>query len=292
MKRIWLGVFVLAVVVWAATCVVSVYPSQYVVITRMGRPVRVILKPGPAFKMPWPIETAIHVDRRLQVTQVSPIETLTHDKKNLVLAAFAVWRVQKPLRFLSSVGDTKRAQVRIGDMLASLLGNEVASKPLNAFISTDKGSQLKQIDRAIYQQISDRVRDTFGIDCVDVKISRMLFPDANLRHVFNRMKAERNRIAKKYRAEGEEKAMKIMADTDLKVRKLLAEANRKSLQVQGEAQAKALRIESDAYNKSPGFYRFMKSLDALKEVLNRGGSLVLSTDSPLFKLLEGIRGTK
>lgn len=286
-----LSIAVLALILLGTT-VVAVYPSQFVVITRLGRPVRVIKQAGPAIKLPWPIESTIRLDRRLQITQVSPIESLTHDKKNLVLAAFAVWRVAKPVQFLSSAGDTKRADVRIGDMLASLLSNEVASKPLDAFISTEKGSQVDQINREIFKEMAKRATDTFGIECVDVMIARMLFPQANLRHVFNRMKAERNRIAKKYRAEGEEKAMKIMADTDLKVRTMLAEANRKALEIQGKAQAKALHMESDAYSKSPDFYRFMKSLDALKNTLSRGGSMVLSTGSPIFHLLEGLRTPK
>jgi len=291
-NRIIITSIALLVVFALFTSVVAVYPSQAIVITRLGRPVRVITDSGPAWKLPWPIESVIRVDRRLQVTQVSPIETLTQDKKNLVLSSFAVWKVTKPVKFLSSAGDLTRARVRIGDMLASLLGNEVASRPLKSFISTENGSQIEEINREIFKKVSQRTASTFGIECVDVKISRMLFPQANLRHVFSRMKAERNRIAKKYRAEGEEKAMKIMADTDLKVRKLLAEANRKALEINGEAQAKALHMESDAYKKAPEFYRFMKSLDALKNILNRGGSLVLSTKSPLFHLLEGLRAPK
>ena len=286
MRKLLYMIGMALIILWLSTSVVAVYPAQSVVITRLGRPVRVISTPGPAVKLPWPFESALSVEQRLHITEISPLETLTKDKKNLVLSAFAVWRVREPLAFLSTVKDPRAADVRIGDMVSSLLGNEVATLPLGSLISVNGPTRVKQLNSVLTRTVRDRAIKAFGIEVLDVMVSRMVFPDDNLRHVFNRMRAERERIAKKYRAEGEEKAMEIMSKTDLEVRRILSEARLKAMEIQAKAQSEALALKAEAYKKDPEFYKFFMELQTLKETIKKGGRLILSTRSGLFRLLE------
>ena len=290
MKRLGIGLVLIVLALWLSTTVVSVQPAQYVVVTRLGRPIRVLREPGPSLKLPWPLESTIVVGARLNLTEISPLETLTKDKKNLVLSAFAVWRVKDPLKFIASVQDVKSAGVRIGDMVASMLGNEVASLLLSSLINVDGKTEVRTLNEKLSRQVAKRCMEDFGVEVEEVRVSRMVFPEDNLRHVFNRMRAERQRIAKKYRAEGEEKAMKVIAQTDLEVRKVLSEATLKSMKIQAEARAQALRLQREAYRRSPQFYKFYMKLQAIKEVLKRGGKFIVSTKDHIFDVLGGMEG--
>jgi len=121
---------------------------------------------------------------------------------------------------------------------------------------------------------------------LDVKLRRLTFPDQNLRHVFNRMRAERQRIAKKYRAEGEEKAMRIEAETDKEVRGILAQAEQEAAEIKGKADAEAISIYSEAFSKDKELYTFLRSLEAYQSIMDSSTTVILSTDSPLLKHLE------
>ena len=121
---------------------------------------------------------------------------------------------------------------------------------------------------------------------VDVRLRRIGFPEQNLRSVYERMRAERERQAKKYRAEGEEAAARVRTQTDKKVREILAEAYKEVQVTKGQGDAKSIRIYAEALEKDPEFYKLTRTLEAYEKIIDENTTLILSTDSPLFRYLE------
>ena len=261
----------------AATAFLSVRETEWVVITQFGRPERVIERAGLALKLPDPFQTAIRIDKRLQPLDTAVREYLTQDKKNLMLGAFLVWRVQEPMRFIQSVRT----------ITASELGSAVGSYPLSDYLSLDeKGSKLRAMTEEVTLKCRQQALAEFGIEVMSVRLRRFGFPEQNLQSVYSRMRAERERIAKKYRAEGEEEASNLRSETEKEVRELLATAYREAQILRGKGDAEAIRIYAEAFEQDPGYYKMTRTLQAYQRFLDSDTTLVLSTDSPLFRYLE------
>ncbi|HIE09625.1 MAG TPA: protease modulator HflC [Armatimonadetes bacterium] len=242
--------------------------SQFAVVTRLGRPIRVVRLPGLHLKLP--VDSVIRFDRRLQLYDPPPAEYLTHDKKNLVLDAFVCWRVADPKRFLEAVRDRLGAELRLHDIMASELAAATGKYTLPSLLTVERGKhKLPELCR----KVSERCRREalpLGIEVVEVRIKRLLFPEQNKQAVFARMRAERQRMAKKYRAEAT---------------RILAEAQREAERIKGRAEAEAAKIYAAAYNADPEFYKFMRTLEAYRRALDERTLLVLSADSEFLRML-------
>lgn len=288
MKRAILAVGTLAIVAFvASTSFVAVREAELVVVTQFGRPVRVIEKAGLALKLPDPIQTALRIDGRLQAFDTTQREYLTQDKKNVVLSGFVIWRVKEPRRFIQSVRSPAAAEERLSDLVASELGSAVGSYALSAFLSVgEQGTRLREMADRVTEACRKHALAEFGIEVHSMRIRRFGFPEQNLQSVYSRMRAERERIAKKYRAEGEEEASKIRAQTDRSVREMLAEAYRDAQIVRGRGDADSTRIYAEAFAKDPDYYKLTRTLEAYRRFLDEETTLILSADSPLFRYLE------
>ena len=278
---------------WALTSVVlalllklftfTLDQSQFAVVTRLGRPIRVVRLAGLHLKLP--VDSVIRFDRRLQLYDPPPAEYLTHDKKNLVLDVFVCWRVADPKRFLEAVRDKLGAELRLHDIMASELAAATGKYTLPSLLTVEREKhKLPELCR----KVSERCRRAalpFGIEVVEVRIKRLLFPEQNKQAVFARMRAERQRMAKKYRAEGMEMATKIRAEAEAEATRILAEAQREAERIKGRAEAEAAKIYAAAYNADPEFYRFMRTLEAYKKALDEKTLVVLSADSEFLRLL-------
>jgi len=163
---------------------------------------------------------------------------------------------------------------------------DIGRRPMSALVSDQPGeAQRTDILGEIRARCAQRTEASFGIELVDVRLKRISLPEQNKQSVFRRMRAERDRIARKYRAEGEEEAMKIKAAADRERSQLLAEAERDAALRRGAAAKEAIRIYAVAHGKDPEFYRFLRSLEAYRAILDRDTTLVLSSDSALFRYL-------
>ncbi|MBI5543871.1 MAG: protease modulator HflC [Deltaproteobacteria bacterium] len=288
MRRMPIVIAALAVLAVAlATSFVAVDETEIVVVTQFGRPIRVVETAGLTFKWPDPIQSALRLDRRLQPLDQPLSEFLTSDKKNLVVGSFVVWRIADPKRFIQSVRDRSAAQQRILDLLSSELGTVIGTYPLSAILTTEASqSKLAEIAQRVGQAVAPTALAEFGVKVEDVRIRRLSFPEQNLLAVYSRMRAERERIAKKYRAEGEEEAAKIKTETDRVVRQLLAEAYRDAEVERGRGDAESIRTYAEAFERDPAFYKMTRTLEAYRKLLDKNTTLVLSADSPLFRYLE------
>jgi membrane protease subunit HflC len=159
--------------------------------------------------------------------------------------------------------------------------------PLHALISIDPDlMKVNEIMEGVALACRTTAESSFGIEVVDLRMKRLAFPEQNKQSVFDRMRAERERTAKKYRSEGEEEAIKIRAEADKERQEILAAAYMEAEKVRGEGDAEAMRIYGDAYNTDPGFYEFVRTLESYRKFLDERTTIVLSSDSDLLKLLD------
>jgi membrane protease subunit HflC len=232
------------------------------------------------------VQSVRKFDKRLLLYDVKPSEFLTADKKNLILNMYMTWKIVDPMKFLASVRERLVAEILLADVAVAEVGAAIGKVPLSALVSvTPENVMVDSIMVMVTANCRERALENYGIDVMQVKMKQMSLPEQNLESVFQRMRAERQRIAKKYRSEGEEEAIKIRADADKDKRTILAMAYRESERVKGEGEAEAARIYAEAFSKDPRFYKLVRTLQAYEKFLNERTTVVLSTDSDLLKLL-------
>jgi len=282
-RRIILVLLVLAVVA-AVRSVFFVDETEMVIVTQFGRPVRTLGQAGLYLKPPY--QSLIRMDRRLQIYDPRPSEFLTSEKKNVDLDAFVCWRVGEPRRFLEAVSEFAGAEARIHDIVWSELAAEIGRHPLEALLSTDpEVHRLDEIMETVAHRCAERSKTAYGIDIVDVRLKRIVPPAQVRESVFQRMRAERARMVRRYRAEGEEEAMKIRAAADKERTILLADAYAKAEETRGQGEAEATRIYAEAHRQDPRFYELLRALEAYRKFLDEKTTILLSADSDLLKFL-------
>jgi len=288
MKKILIIIGVLIILAYIiTTAMVVVDETEVVIITHFGNPVKVADNAGLVVKWPDPIQTALRFDKRLQALDSNIGEFLTRDKKNLVVGNFILWKIVDAKKFIQSVRDNVSAKQRLSDLVGSEIGAAIGSHTLGDFLTVDKeGSHIASIMQDVQIVSKEVALEEFGIEIVDIRLRRLGFPSQNLRSVYDRMRAERERMAKKYRAEGEEEAAKIRAQTEQDVRELLANAYREGEIAKGKGEAEAIAVYADAFKKDPKFYKLTRTLQAYRNFMGSNTTLILSTKSPLFRYLE------
>lgn len=251
---------------------------------------RVESTPGLKLKLPAPLQTVTRFDRRLFVLVPPPREFLTLGKNSVVASGFIVWRIDDPRRFMQTVFDRLGAESRLTDILFAELGAALGSAPFSTFVSTEPGSYRAEALLAdVTREYRVLARRDYGIDVVDVRLRRLDFPEQNRGSVFARMRSERVRMSMRFRSEGEEEGLKIRATSEKAKSAILGEAYKLSQKIRGEGEARAARIYADGLTRAPEFYRFVRSMDAMKKAVDKDTTLVLPIDSELFRLLQDSR---
>jgi membrane protease subunit HflC len=265
----------------------TVRETEFALITEFGRPVRTVSDAGLHVK--WPFQSILRFDRRLRIYDPRPSEFLTRDKKNLVIENYVAWRIDDPDRFVQSVGDTTAAEMRLHDIIWSGLSAALGTEDIDSLISTstDRVQAASMLD-SLTTHADRAALSQYGIRVIDVRIKRLNLPEQNKQSVFARMRAERERIALQYRAEGEEQALTIRAKADREKEQILSAAYKDAEKIRGEGDADAARIYGQAYSKNPQFYKLIRTLDSYKKVLDDKTTIILNSDSELWKIL--IRG--
>jgi len=288
MKKIIALLISLSILVYiVGTAFTTVEETEIAIVTFFSKPVRVVAEAGLLIKWPDPINSVIRIDRRIQSLDSPIVEYLTQDKKNVVASSFILWRVADPERFIQSVRDLPAAERRLTDLAGSELGAAVSNYPLSDLLTTaETGSKIDEMIGKVAASVRERARKDYGIEIVTVRLRRLGFPPENLTSVYNRMRSERERIANKYRAEGEEEASYIRSETDKQTRELISKAYREAQEKKGAGEAEAMKIYAAAYGKDAEFYKFMRTMEAYRKILDQKTTLILSTDAPLFNYLE------
>lgn len=269
----------------------TVHEFEQALVFQFGRIERVVTEPGLYWKKPF-IQKTRYYEKRVLEYDSDPRSIITEDKKTLRLDNFARWRIIDPELFYNSVVDETGGQARLDDIIYSELRTEVGRAELIEVIRTEMTEEMNTNRRAIMDQVTqacDEKTRRYGIEVLDVRIKRADLPKENEEAVYNRMRAERQRIADRFKAEGQEEAFKIEAEADKQKTIIAAEAYRKSQEIRGQGDAEALRIYAEAFQQDPDFYSLLRTLEAYEKTLGSETTLVLSTDSDFFRFFSEVR---
>jgi membrane protease subunit HflC len=310
---ILLIVLALAALVLTAS-LYTVNEIEQVIITQFGKPVgEPVTTAGLKMKVPF-IQEVNSIDKRILEWDGSPSDMPTKDKLYISVDLFARWRIVDPLQYFLRLRDERSAQSRLDDILGSETRNAVAkhelieiirttkdrvplqdatiADPNNAAVGTlvpiQKGRQ--QIESDIMEAAAPKVR-VFGIELLDIRFKRINYNASVQPKIYDRMISERRQIAERFRSEGNGEAARILGNRERDLNRIQSEAYRRVEEIRGEADAKAAAIYAAAYNHSPGavqFYEFIRTMDAYKSIIADNTTLILSTDSDLFKFLQNM----
>ena len=293
----------------------TVSEVEQVIITQFGKPVGVpVTSAGLKVKMPF-IHDVNPIDKRVLEWDGPPSDMPTKDKLYISVDLFARWRITDPLQYFVRLRDERSAQSRLDDILGSETRNAVAKHELIEIIRTtkdrvplrdvllteaekdldmgllvpiQKGRQL--VEREIFAAAADKVR-VFGIELLDIRFKRINYNESVRPKIYDRMISERRQIAERFLSEGNGEAARIRGNRVRDLNKIQSEAYRQVEEIRGVADAKATEVYAAAYNQSPEaveFYEFTRTMQSYKAIIAENTTLVLSTDSDLFKFLKGM----
>lgn len=273
-------VLLLAITVKSAVYLVD--EREKVIIVRFGQVLRYDDAPGMHFKTPF-LDEARYFDSRILTMDAEPQPFLTKEKKYVVVDSFVKWRIDDALKYYLTVGGQEsEARRRLEQVVNSGLRDEFGKREVKKVISTDRNKIME-----ILTEYTDREARKFGIVVADVRIQRVDLPDEVSQSVYQRMKAERSRIANELRAQGAEAAEKIRADAERQRQVLLAEAYGKAERTRGEGDARATALYGSAYGRAPEFYSLYRSLGAYKESFkSKEDILIVDPSSDFFRYMK------
>ncbi|WP_372523273.1 protease modulator HflC [Sulfuricaulis sp.] len=277
---------VLGIVLLVAITVRSTFymvdEREKVIVVRFGQVLRYDDAPGIHFKSPF-LDDARYFDSRILTLDAEPQPFLTKEKKYVVVDSFVKWRIEDALKYYLTVGGQELdARRRLEQVVNSGLRDEFGKRTVHDVVSTDRHKIMD-----ILTTNTDREARKFGIVVTDVRIQRVDLPDEVSMSVYQRMKAERSRIANELRAQGAEAAEKIRANSERQREVLLAEAYGKAERVRGEGDAKATALYAGAYGRAPEFFSLYRSLNAYKESFRKKDDImIVDPSSDFFKYMK------
>ena len=278
-KKVTLIVLLVIIVIGINMTLFTVDETRQVIITQFGKYIKTVDKAGLHLKIPL-MQTVHYFDKRRLEYDAAPAEILTRDKKTLVVDNYARFIIVDPLKVYQTVRDEIGAQARLDDIIYSELREELARHDFSEIIDLRREAIMDTVAKRSAEKAVQ-----YGIRIIDVRIKRADLAEEVKASVYGRMRAERERIAKKYRSEGNEEAMKIRAETDKQKVFILAEAYRRAQRIKGEGDARAIKIYARAFQKDAEFYSFLRALEAYKKFIREGTIVVLESNSELFRYL-------
>ena len=283
--RVAVTLVAIALLAWAlVACFFAVDVTEFGLVTRFGSVVRVVHEPGLHIKAPFDI--VVSLDKRLTFSRPAPAEYLTVDKKNIVVESLVTWRVTDPKRYLVTLATRSAADPRLADVMLGEVGSVLGTHPAASLIAPDGNTQrFRNIVGEIRERVAAYARTAYGIDVIDVELLRLSLPEQNRIPVFERMKAERGKMAKEYRTAGELQGRKIIAQADREKTHIEAEAYSQAQRVKAEGDAESTRIYSVAFSRNPAFYKFLRTLQAYEKFMDENTTLFLPADSEVLRVL-------
>jgi membrane protease subunit HflC len=288
--RVLAAIFVVIIAVLAA-CTVLVVPGEAIVMTRLGNPIRVITRPGLAWKIPAPVESTIPVDLRLRTTSSGLQDVGTRDGLRILVQAYVAWQVPDDADHIRQFLRAVRNQPDVAaDQLRSFIGSSleisVSSFELTSLINTDASKvQLNELESRLLGRIDEQALKVYGIKILQVGIERLTLPAETLNATVARMAAERDTVAAQRQAEGDRAAAEIVSNADRDGRVLLAQAKADASAIDAKSRVEAADIYSKAYSRDRELYTLLRSLDTLSSVVHANTTLILRADAAPFRIL-------
>jgi len=279
-KLLFLGILVFIVAILLNGTLYTVHQTQQAIVLQLGETKRVVVDPGLHFKVPL-IQNVIYYDNRVLDLDPPPQEMPLVNQLRIIVDAFARYKIIDPLLFYQSV----RTELAFRDRFGTILNGSVRDalgQSLLADLLTDKRDDVMQ---NIFTGASRRSSE-FGIEVIDVRIGRTDLPVETSQSVYNRMRSDRIAQAALLRAQGQETKARIEAEADRERTIIIADAEREAQISLGEGEAESRSVLNLAHGRDPEFYAFMRSMEAYRNSLNTGTTMLLSPDSEFFRYFD------
>lgn len=321
MKRIITLILALVAVILIANSAYTINETEQVFITQFGKPVGDAINADPNkneaglhWKVPF-IHKVNRIEKRILEWDGPATDMPTRDKLYIQVDTFARWRITDPVTYYKKLRDERSALSRLDDIIGSATRDRVAAHDLIELVRNDKervpekdeslaegnssigvlpdiqyGRQV--LTQQVLEASQPKVAD-WGIELIDVRFKRINYKSGVIQKIYSRMASERLQIAERFRSEGAGEAAKIIGKKERDLLKIESLAYKREQEIRGSADAKATQIYADAYNTSPlaaDFYEFMKTLETYESALNKETSLIMTSDSDLFKLFKSFDG--
>ena len=254
-------VVVAAVFLVSSAAFFTVSETEQVLVRRFGEPTRVIKEPGLNVKVPF-VETATYFDKRLLNFDGDSQEIPTEDQKQLIVDAFARYRITDPLKFFQTVGTVAGMEARLPNIINSALRQTLGEVPMARILTEERANLMRKSTEVATQNSKE-----FGIEIADVRMKRVDLPEENSQAVFRRMQTKREEEAREIRAGGDRESRTIRAKADRDQRVIIAEARKTAEILRGEGDAQAQAIYNEAYTKDREFFDFWRSMQAMERGL-------------------------
>ncbi|TXG02261.1 protease modulator HflC [Massilia arenae] len=257
---------------------------RFAIVFALGQVKEVIAQPGLHFKLPPPFQNVIYLDKRILTLDTPDADRfITAEKKNILVDAFMKWRIEDPrLYYVSFGGDESRARDRMSQIIKAALNDEITKRTVREVISGERAAVMAAVQAKVVAEAKE-----IGVSIVDVRLKRVDYIEQINNSVYERMRAERVRVANELRSTGAAESEQIRADADRQRTVIIAEAFRDAEKVKGDGDAKASAIYADAFGKNPEFARYYRSLEAYRASFkDRSDVLVVDPSSEFFKYLK------
>jgi membrane protease subunit HflC len=261
---------------------------QFGVVYALGQIKEVVLEPGLNFKLPPPFQDVSYIDRRLLTLNSTDAEPmLTAEKQRVVIDWYVRWRITNPSQYIRNVGlDEKAGATQLNRVVRNAFQEEINRRTVKDLLSLKREELMAGVKKEVLGVVGGE--KSWGIDVIDVRITRVDYVEAITESVYRRMEAERKRVANELRSTGAAEGEKIRADADRQREILVANAYRDAQKIKGEGDAEAARIFGQSFGKDPQFARFYRSLDAYKASFGKKSDvMVLDPSSDFFSAMRG-----
>jgi len=262
---------------------------QFGVVYALGQIKEVITEPGLNFKLPPPLQNVSYIDKRLLTLDSADTEPmLTAEKQRVVIDWYVRWRITDPQAYIRNVGlDENAGANQLNRVVRNAFQEEINKRTVKDLLSLKREALMADVKREVLEAVKGA--KPWGVDIVDVRITRADYVDAITESVYRRMEAERKRVANELRSTGGAEGEKIRADADRQREVTIANAYREAQKIKGEGDAWAARIYAEAFGKDPQFAQFYRSLDAYKASFSKKSDLVVldPSSSEFFKAMRG-----
>lgn len=265
----------LVVIALASSMLFIVDQRQFGVVYALGQIKSVITEPGLHVKLPPPFQNVRYIDKRLLTLDSSDVEPmLTAEKQRVVIDWYVRWRISDPQEYIRNVGlDEAAGAAQLNRVVRNAFQEEVNKRTVQELLSSQRESLMTDVKNEVLEAVNGS--KPWGIDVVDVRITRVDYAETITESVFRRMEAERKRVANELRSTGLAEGEKIRAEADRERDITIANAYRDAQKVKGEGDAEAARIYADAFGKEPKFANFYRNLEAYKQTFTSKGDVVV-----------------
>ena len=266
---------------------------QFGVVYQFGQIKSVVTEPGLNFKLPPPFQNVSYIDKRLLTLDSSDTEPmLTAEKQRVVIDWYLRWRISEPSTYIRNVGLNERAgALQLNRVVRDAFQEEVNKRTVQQLLTTDREALMSDVRNQVLEAVKGADKP-WGLDVLDVRITRVDYAETITKSVYDRMEAERKRVANELRSTGGADGEKIRADADRQREVILAEAYRDAQRIKGDGDAQAARLYAGAFGKDPAFAKFYRSMDAYRSTFSsKSDVMVMDPSSEFLKALRNGMGS-